>query len=175
MILWGAISGATATSKSFGGILTARFILGFVEAAYFPGCLYFLSCWYTRKELALRTGILYSDSLVSGAFGGLVAAGILKGMDGAARLSAWRWLFILESILTVRCFSWQTQSLQIRMKTDIKRRLSLLSLHSLSFLIFLSRLGGSVWRKRSWLHGGCWTILTRMTGLTEASSLLSTV
>lgn len=101
MIVWGTISGATAAAKSFSGILAARFVLGFVEAAYFPGCLYFLSCWYTRKELALRTGILYSGSLLSGAFGGLIAAGILKGMDGVAGLSAWRWLFIIESILTV--------------------------------------------------------------------------
>ncbi|KAK6201934.1 hypothetical protein LQW54_009248 [Pestalotiopsis sp. IQ-011] len=101
MIVWGTISGATAAAKSFGGILAARFVLGFVEAAYFPGCLYFLSCWYTRKELALRTGILYSGSLLSGAFGGLIAAGILKGMDGVAGLSAWRWLFIIESILTI--------------------------------------------------------------------------
>ncbi|KAH8667010.1 major facilitator superfamily domain-containing protein [Xylariales sp. PMI_506] len=101
MVVWGTVSGATAAAQSYGGILAARFVLGFVEAAYFPGCLYFLSCWYTRKELALRTGILYSGSLLSGAFGGLIAAGILKGMNGLAGLSAWRWLFIIESILTI--------------------------------------------------------------------------
>ncbi|KAI0126110.1 pantothenate transporter liz1 [Xylariales sp. AK1849] len=101
MIIWGMISGATAGAKSFGGILACRFILGFVEAAYFPGCLYYLSCWYTREELALRTGILYSGSLLSGAFGGLIAAGILKNMDGVAGLHAWKWLFIIESILTI--------------------------------------------------------------------------
>ncbi|KAK6086975.1 pantothenate transporter liz1 [Seiridium cupressi] len=101
MIVWGTISGATAASSSFGGLLTARFLLGFVEAAYFPGCLYYLSCWYTREELALRTGVLYSGSLLSGAFGGLIAAGILKNMDGVAGLHAWKWLFIIESVLTI--------------------------------------------------------------------------
>lgn len=101
MIIWGTISGATAATSSFGGLLTARFLLGFVEAAYFPGCLYYLSCWYTREELALRTGVLYSGSLLSGAFGGLIAAGILKNMDGVAGLHAWKWLFIIESVLTV--------------------------------------------------------------------------
>lgn len=65
------------------------------------GALYFLSCWYTRKELALRTAFLYSGSLVSGAFGGLIAAGIVEGMGGKAGLSAWQWLFLLEGILTV--------------------------------------------------------------------------
>ncbi|EFW99217.1 pantothenate transporter liz1 [Grosmannia clavigera kw1407] len=101
MLIWGVVSGATAASQSYGGMLAARFVLGFIEAAYFPGCLYYLSCWYTRRELALRTGILYSGSLLSGAFGGLIAAGILDGMDGLHGLSAWRWLFILEACLTV--------------------------------------------------------------------------
>jgi MFS family permease len=95
MVVWGIVSGATAASTSYRGLIGARFVLGFVEAAYFPGCLYFLSCWYTRKELALRTAMLYSGSLLSGAFGGLIAAGILDGMDGVRGLSAWRWLFII--------------------------------------------------------------------------------
>ncbi|CAK7226211.1 hypothetical protein SEUCBS140593_006164 [Sporothrix eucalyptigena] len=101
MLVWGLISGLTAAAQSYGGLLAARFVLGFVEAAYFPGCLYFLSCWYTRKELAFRTGLLYSGSLLSGAFGGLLAAAITGGMNGVRGLSAWRWLFIIEGIVTV--------------------------------------------------------------------------
>jgi MFS family permease len=71
MIVWGIISGATGACQNFGGLVACRFFLGFVEAAYFPGCLFYLSAWYTRKELGFRTAILYSGSLVSGAFGGL--------------------------------------------------------------------------------------------------------
>ena len=86
MILWGMISAATAAAESFGGLVAIRFFLGFVEAAYFPGCLFFLSSWYTRKELGFRTAILYSGSLLSGAFGGLISAGITNGLDGAKGL-----------------------------------------------------------------------------------------
>lgn len=92
MIVWGVISTATAATQSYGGLVAVRFCLGFVEAAYFPGCLFFLSCWYTRKELAFRSAVLYSGSLISGAFAGLIAAGITKGMDGVRGISAWRWL-----------------------------------------------------------------------------------
>ncbi|KAK5134486.1 hypothetical protein LTR08_006403 [Meristemomyces frigidus] len=93
---------ATATRlTSYGGLVAIRFCLGFVEAAYFPGCLYFLSCWYTRKELAFRSAILYSGSLISGAFAGLIAAGITQGLDGAQGIPAWRWLFIVEGIITI--------------------------------------------------------------------------
>ena len=101
MVVWGVISAATAAAETFGGLLAIRFFLGFVEAAYFPGCLFFLSSWYTRKELGFRTAILYSGSLMSGAFSGLITAGITGGMDGKRGLRAWRWLFIIEGIITI--------------------------------------------------------------------------
>ncbi|KAJ8068558.1 hypothetical protein OCU04_002273 [Sclerotinia nivalis] len=101
MIVWGILSGSTAACQSYGGLLACRFILGFVEAAYFPGCLYYLSAWYTRKELVKRTAFLYSGSLLSGAFSGLITAGITHGLDGAKGLRAWRWLFIIEGAITV--------------------------------------------------------------------------
>lgn len=91
MVIWGIISAATAAAQNYAGILAIRFFLGFVEAAYFPGCLFFLSCWYTRKELAFRSAILYSGSLLSGAFAGLIAAAISNGLDGRDGLPAWRW------------------------------------------------------------------------------------
>ncbi|KAF2008908.1 pantothenate transporter liz1 [Aaosphaeria arxii CBS 175.79] len=101
MIIWGIISGATGACQNFGGLVACRFFLGFIEAAYFPGCLFYLSSWYTRKELGFRTAVLYSGSLISGAFGGLVTAGITSNMDNIHGLRAWRWVFILEGIITV--------------------------------------------------------------------------
>lgn len=101
MIAWGILSGATAGVQSFGGLVAIRFCLGFVEAVYFPGCLFFLSSWYTRNELSFRTAILFTGSLVSGAFSGLISAGITKNLDGARNLRAWRWLFIIEGTVTV--------------------------------------------------------------------------
>ncbi|KAG9231960.1 major facilitator superfamily domain-containing protein [Amylocarpus encephaloides] len=101
MIVWGIISAVTAACYNYGGLIACRFMLGFVEAAYFPGCLYYLSCWYTRKELGFRTAIFYSGALISGAFSGLIAAGIKYGMDGSLGLRAWRWLFIIEGAITI--------------------------------------------------------------------------
>jgi hypothetical protein len=47
--------------------------------------------WYTKEELAKRNAIFYSGSLISGAFGNLIAAGILNGLDGSMGISAWQW------------------------------------------------------------------------------------
>lgn len=101
MIVWGVISAATAACTNAAGLLAVRFFLGFVEAAYFPGCLYYLSCWYTRKELGFRFAVLYSGALISGAFSGLISAGIRWGMSGTLGLGAWQWLFIIEGAATV--------------------------------------------------------------------------
>lgn len=60
-----------------------------------------LSSWYTRKELALRTAVLYSGLVLATAFSGLIAAGIFAGLSKKAGLDGWQWLFILEGAATV--------------------------------------------------------------------------
>lgn len=122
MAIWGIISAATAGCHSYRGLLAGRFFLGFVEAAYFvgdmgassmrveaggaltrrqPGCLYYLSCWYTRRELGLRTAYMYAGVLLADAFSGLLAAAITNNLDGTRGLRAWRWLFLIEGVVTV--------------------------------------------------------------------------
>ncbi|OBA23211.1 hypothetical protein METBIDRAFT_29735 [Metschnikowia bicuspidata var. bicuspidata NRRL YB-4993] len=101
MVSWGTVSTCTAAVQGFGGLLAIRLILGFVEAGFFGSALYILSCWYTRNQLSLRNSLLYSGSLLSGAFSGLIAAGIIENMDYVRGLRSWRWLFIIEGAITV--------------------------------------------------------------------------
>src|ERR1700712_1675406 len=79
--LWSCISAATAATHTFGQLIAVRFLLGIVEAPFFPGAMYLLSCYYTRKELAVRTALLYSGLILATAFSGLLAAGIFSGLD----------------------------------------------------------------------------------------------
>ncbi|KAL4998933.1 major facilitator superfamily domain-containing protein [Aspergillus recurvatus] len=101
IVAWGLVSALTCQVTNYAGIVACRFILGLVEAPFFAGVLFYLSKWYTKKELALRMSIFYSGSLLSGAFGNLIAAGILDGLAGARGLSAWQWLYIIEGAITV--------------------------------------------------------------------------
>lgn len=101
MALWGVVSGCSAAVKDFQGLVVCRFFLGFLEAPFFPGALFLLSSWYTPKELATRTAVLYAGSLLSGGFGGLVGAGVQYGLDGSRGLHSWQWLFIIEGAVTV--------------------------------------------------------------------------
>ncbi|KAF4877879.1 MFS transporter prlL [Colletotrichum siamense] len=99
--VWGVISAATGAVRGFSSAVVCRFLLGCVEASFFPGSLLFLSRWYNRREMQLRVTILNSGNLAAQGFGGLIAAGILADMEGAAGLRAWRWLFIVEGAVTV--------------------------------------------------------------------------
>ena len=75
--------------------------MSLTEAPFFAGVLFYLSKWYTKNELAFRMSIFYSGSLISGAFGNLIAAGILKGLKGDRGMSAWQWLYVIEGSITV--------------------------------------------------------------------------
>lgn len=100
MMLWAVVSALTALAKDFKGLLLTRFFLGVTEAPYYPGAVYLLSCFYTRKEIATRIAILYTGNVLATAFAGLIAAGIFHGLGDVAGLSGWQWLFILQGVVT---------------------------------------------------------------------------
>jgi MFS family permease len=56
--------------------------------------------WYCRHEIQFRQALFFSAASIAGAFSGLLAFGIAK-MDGVGGLEGWRWIFILEGIVTV--------------------------------------------------------------------------
>ncbi|KAF7118846.1 hypothetical protein CNMCM5793_008478 [Aspergillus hiratsukae] len=100
-ISWGLVTLLTSQVKSYGSIAACRFILGVVEAPLFPGIMFYLSKWYTQRELSVRITIFFSASHVANAFGSLMAAGILNGLDGHRGLSAWQWLYIIEGTISI--------------------------------------------------------------------------
>lgn len=115
MALWGVVSGLTALSTNYVSLVVLRFFLGIVEAPctqmspsvppypysfqanfaalckVYPGAIFLLSIFYTRKEVATRLAILYTASILSTAFSGLIAAAIFATIDGAHGLRGWRW------------------------------------------------------------------------------------
>ncbi|KAI0102922.1 MFS general substrate transporter [Nemania sp. FL0031] len=100
MFFWGASMTGMGFCYNYSGLLAARWFLGLTEAGLFPGVNYYLSCWYKRSEFGVRAAIFFSAAALAGSFGGLLAAAIEK-LDGKGGLAGWRWIFILEGLLTV--------------------------------------------------------------------------
>ncbi|KDQ64484.1 hypothetical protein JAAARDRAFT_683874 [Jaapia argillacea MUCL 33604] len=99
---WGTVTTLSGLVNSFGSLVAVRFILGLLEGGLLPGIILYLSTIYKRHELQLRVGIFYASASLSGAFGGILATGIVR-MSGLAGLAGWRYIFILEGIATVIC------------------------------------------------------------------------
>jgi len=97
---WGIIATFTAFVQNLGGLLACRLLLGIFEAGFFPGVIIYLTIFYNKRELALRTGYFFSAAAISSAVGGLVAYGIGEGMDGTAGWRAWRWILLINGAAT---------------------------------------------------------------------------
>lgn len=91
MFIWGCTTIGVKGVDSLGGLIGIRIALGAIEAGFFPGVLLLLSCWYKPSELSKRLAFFYSASLISGAFSGLLAGGIIDGMEGLGGVRGWKW------------------------------------------------------------------------------------
>lgn len=100
MLVWGIVATLMALSKSFGGLLAARFFLGATEAGVFPGAIFYLSMWYSRRRLVTRITLFFTSTSLAGAFGGILAYAI-GNMSGITNKPGWFWIFTIEGLLTI--------------------------------------------------------------------------
>ncbi|KAJ5560243.1 hypothetical protein N7513_002642 [Penicillium frequentans] len=99
MFLWGVATIGMGLIRNFGGLIAMRLLLGAFEAGLFPGCVYLISMYYKRHELQWRMSLFFSASILAGAFGGLLAY-LIANLDGKGGYAGWRWIFIIEGLLT---------------------------------------------------------------------------
>ncbi|KAI1385699.1 MFS general substrate transporter [Hypoxylon trugodes] len=96
---WGVCMIGNGFIKSWEGLVGLRVLMGILEAGYFPGAVYLMSTWYTRFDMQKRYVAMYGTGCLAGAFGGVMAYS-LSQMEGIAGLRGWRWIFIIEGIIS---------------------------------------------------------------------------
>ncbi|KAF4635795.1 hypothetical protein G7Y89_g2299 [Cudoniella acicularis] len=101
VILWGALTMVTAAAKHPQDIMVIRFFQGIAESSTFVGTHYILGSWYTARELGKRSGIFTSSGLAGTMFGGFLQTAIHSSLNGTKGLSGWRWLFIIDGLITI--------------------------------------------------------------------------
>jgi D-galactonate transporter len=106
MITWGIVSGLTAfvvpiaRMTGLGNEYTfylLRILLGFAEAGFFPGIIFYLTLWFPGVYRGRVVGQFMAAVPISSVIGAPVSGAIL-GLDGFAGLAGWQWLFILEAV-----------------------------------------------------------------------------
>jgi hypothetical protein len=76
-----------------------RFFVALTEAGFIPASLTYLTGWYKTNELATRLAWFWGIQSFASAFSGLISFGIFR-MSGIGGLHGWKWLFIIDGIIT---------------------------------------------------------------------------
>jgi ACS family pantothenate transporter-like MFS transporter len=97
---WGLLTLGTAFVQHPWQIMIIRFFQGVFEASCFVGVQWILGSWYKPEEIGKRTAIFTSSGLIGTLFSGIMQGGIHKSLDGAAGFAGWRWLFVIDSLIT---------------------------------------------------------------------------
>ncbi|RCH81033.1 hypothetical protein CU098_005909, partial [Rhizopus stolonifer] len=100
MITWSIVTGCMAAISKPWHFYLLRFLLGAFEAGFWPGITYYNTLWYRPEEISTRIGVTYLAGPASGAFGGLISAGV-QLIDTRANLYGWQWLFIISALISI--------------------------------------------------------------------------
>lgn len=97
MVTWGLVSAGMALVHGPQSFYLLRFLLGVTEAGFFPGVIYYLSCWYPASARARSIGIFYYGAPLALTLGGPLS-GLLVAHD-AFGLHGWQVMFIVEGLM----------------------------------------------------------------------------
>lgn len=101
MISWGIISSAMMFVPGEWTFYGMRFLLGFAEAGFFPGIIFYLTLWYPSRLRSTRTALFVSAIAISGVLGNPISGLVMDSLSGAAGLAGWQWLFLAEGIPSI--------------------------------------------------------------------------
>lgn len=104
MLCWSLCSLFTLFANSYSSLLALRLLLGLFEGSYFSCIAVITTDYYFPHELGRRTAYFFASSSLASAFGGLIGTGITKINSG--RLASWKYIFLIEGILSCVAVVW---------------------------------------------------------------------
>jgi sugar phosphate permease len=102
LISWGVIAALTGVVHSVSQLYVARFLLGVMEAGFFPGILLYLTYWFRQREQAQTIALFMAGLPITSILGAPLSGLILDHVHWLG-LSSWRWLLILEGLPAIAC------------------------------------------------------------------------
>lgn len=65
------------------------------------GAQFILGSWYRKSELGVRAAVFCVFGQLGTMSGGWMQAGLLETLAGKGGLPAWKWIFIIVSVMTI--------------------------------------------------------------------------
>ncbi len=99
-ITWGLLACCMVFVRGQKSFFTIRFLLGFAEAGFFPGIIYYLGGWFPERLRARAISRFMFGVPLSSFIGGPMASWLLS-LRGVGTLAGWQWLFLVEGIPSI--------------------------------------------------------------------------
>jgi MFS family permease len=98
LLCWGLASAAAAFVRTPFQFYALRFVVGVFEAGFFPGVIYYLSCWYPAARRARVYAIFATAALIAAAAAAPLSGYTLQALHGQGGLQGWQWLLLTQGL-----------------------------------------------------------------------------
>ena len=102
LAFWGIVATATTWVSTVNHLYIVRFLLGCAEAGFFPGIIYYMTCWFPEKQRAKAFAWLLIGIPIANIVGSPLSTYILDHAHWL-NIPGWRWLFFIEGIPAIIC------------------------------------------------------------------------
>ncbi|KAF2872838.1 major facilitator superfamily domain-containing protein [Massariosphaeria phaeospora] len=105
MILWAMVATSQFWLKGRNSFLATRALIGLLQGGFIPDVILYMSYFYKSTELPFRLAIFWMANRLTDVVAPLLAYGLLR-LRGYHGYEGWRWLFLIEGILTLVIGIW---------------------------------------------------------------------
>ncbi|KZL84301.1 major facilitator superfamily transporter [Colletotrichum incanum] len=105
MCSWSIVSGCQFWLSGRTSFLVCRALLGILQGGFIPDIVLYLTYFFKSTELPFRLAMFWTVRRITDIVAPLLALGVLR-MDGISGYEGWRWLFLIEGIITLSISIW---------------------------------------------------------------------
>src|ERR1700674_4708455 len=98
MFTWGVVSCAMAFVQTPLQFYAARFLLGVLEAGFFPGIILYLTYWYPSARRGQIIAMFMTATAIASVIAGPLSGGTMKYFNDIEGWHGWQWLFISQGL-----------------------------------------------------------------------------
>jgi D-galactonate transporter len=98
MFMWGIVAVAMVFVQTPAQFYIARFLLGVLEAGFFPGIILYLTYWYPSARRGQIIAMFMTATAIASVIAGPLSGATMKYLDDVGGWHGWQWLFISQGV-----------------------------------------------------------------------------
>ncbi|CDO93559.1 unnamed protein product [Kluyveromyces dobzhanskii CBS 2104] len=100
IVIFSIVSACQSAVTTKAGFFACRALLGAFQGGFICDVCLWMSYFFTSKELPFRLSLFYIANPMTAVWSSLLSFGLLKIKTGGLMNQSWRWMFLIEGLLT---------------------------------------------------------------------------